>query len=57
MYESLLKLEVSVRYGIGSSFLLSDEKHDRKSEMNICLPEMCSISNKKSEFLPQMSEF
>ncbi len=30
MYEVLLSSEVFVRYGIGSSSLLSDENHERK---------------------------
>ncbi len=49
IYETLASKEVSVRYGIGSSSLLSDEKRDQKSETNLCLPEICSKSNEKSE--------
>ncbi len=49
IYETLAIKEISVMYGIGSSSLLFDEKRDKKSETNICLPEICSKSNEKSD--------
>ncbi len=52
-----LVLEVYVRYGIGSSSLLSDEKRDKKSETNICLPEIFSKSNENLKFTPNISEY
>ncbi len=54
----LASKKVSVMYGIGSSSLLSDEKRDKKSETNICLPEICSKSNEKFEIsAKQFSEY
>ncbi len=57
MYEALLSSEVSVRYGIGSSSLLSDENPERNSNTNNVYQRYVENRKKNLKFLPKISVY